>query len=174
MPLKELSMSINTLDELYLHEIKDLLDANKQAKPIHQKMLSVASADSLKAALADAVAGIDTGISALEELSKRHDGREANSNSTCKAMQGLVREAEAHCINEEFGDAAVRDASIISQAQRMNHYALAGYGTAAAFAKALGHSDDVAVLRRHLSHIHSGDERLTKIAEGGVNQDAKN
>ena len=165
-------MPINTLDELYLHEIKDLLDANKQTKPMHQKMLSVASADSLKAALADAVAGIDNGISALEKLCKRHDGRGAIS--TCKAMQALVREAEAHCINEAFGDAAVRDASIISQAQRMNHYALAGYGTAAAFAKALGHSDDVAVLRTHLSHIHSGDERLTKIAEGGVNRDAKN
>lgn len=165
-------MPINTLDELYVLEIKDLLDANKQTKPMHQKMLSVATAESLKAALSDAVTGIDQGISALEKLSNRHDGRGATSR--CKGMQGLVEEAEAHCINKEFGDPSVRDASIISQAQRMNHYALAGYGTAAAFAKALGHSDDVAVLREHLRQIHSGDERLTEIAEGGINQDAKN
>jgi ferritin-like metal-binding protein YciE len=165
-------MPINTFDELYVHEITDLLDANKQTKPMHEKMLGVATADSLKAALSDAVAGIDRGINALEKLCNRHNGRGATS--TCKAMKGLVEEAEAHCINEAFGDPSVRDASIISQAQRMNHYALAGYGTAAAFAKALGHSDDVAILRTQLRHIHSGDERLTRIAESGINQDAKN
>ena len=153
-------MAINTLAELYINEIKDLLDANKQTKPMHQKMLGVANAESLKAALSDAVAGIDTGISALADICARHG--EQTPKATCKGMQGLIREAEAHCVNEKFGDPAVRDASIISQAQRMNHYALAGYGTAAALAKVLGHTDDAAILREHLDHIHSGDERLTK------------
>jgi ferritin-like metal-binding protein YciE len=55
-------MAINTLDDLYLHEIKDLLDANRQTKPMHQKMLGVATADSLKSALSDAVSGIDNGV----------------------------------------------------------------------------------------------------------------
>ena len=165
-------MPINTLDELYVHEILDLLDANKQTKPMHQKLLGIATAETLKEALSDAIAGIEKGISALEKLSNRRDRQ--GVTSTCKAMQGLVREAEAHCVNEKFGDPAVHDASIISQAQRMNHYALAGYGTAAAFAKALGYADDAAVLTEHLRHIHSGDERLTRIAEGGVNRDANN
>ena len=164
-------MTINTLDELYVHEIADLLDANKQTKPMHQKMMDVATDASLKTALADAVAGIDTGIAALEQICAHHGER--SPNATCKGMQGLVREAEAHCVNEKFGDPAVRDASIISQAQRMNHYALAGYGTAAAFAKALGHTEDAAILKEHLGNIYSGDERLTKIAEGGVNREAK-
>ena len=164
-------MPINTLNELYIHEVKDLLDANKQTKPMHQKMLGVANAENLKAALSDAVAGIDTGIAALAEICARHG--EQSPKATCRGMQGLVKEAEAHCVNEKFGDPAVRDAAIISQAQRMNHYALAGYGTAAAFAKALGHTDDVAILRKHLGHIYSGDERLTKIAEAGINVEAK-
>jgi ferritin-like metal-binding protein YciE len=163
-------MAIDTLDDLYLHEIKDLLDANRQTKPMHQKMLGVATADSLKSALSDAVSGIDNGIKALEKICAGHG--EQSTSTTCKGMQGLVREAESHCLNEKFGDPSVRDASIISQAQRMNHYALAGYGTAAAFAKALGHTDDAAVLQEHLRHIHSGDERLTKIAESGINRDA--
>lgn len=165
-------MAIDTLDDLYLHEIKDLLDANKQTKPMHQKMLGVATADSLKSALSDAVTGIDNGIKALEKICAGHG--EQGTSATCKGMRGLVKEAEAHCLNEKFGDPSVRDASIISQAQRMNHYALAGYGTAAAFAKALGHTDDAAVLQEHLRNIHSGDERLTKIAESGINRDAIN
>lgn len=165
-------MPINTLEELYLHEIKDLLDANKQTKPMHQKLLGVATNESLKSALSDAVTGIDTGIEALERICDGH-GTQVTTE-TCKGMQGLVREAEAHCLNERFSDPSVCDAAIISQAQRMNHYALAGYGTAAAFAKALGHTDDAAVLQEHLRHIHSGDERLTKIAERDINRDAIN
>ena len=163
-------MTINTLHELYIHEISDLLDANKQTKPMHQKMLDLASAPSLKAALSDAINGIEKGVGALEELRNRHIKQD--TNSTCKGMQGLVKEAEAHCIYQSFGNSSVRDACIISQAQRMNHYALAGYGTAAAFAKSLGHTEDVAVLRTHLDNIYSGDERLTRIAEGEINQDA--
>ena len=98
---------------------------------------------------------------------------DANPNGEfCRGMEGLTREARAHAIDAEIADKDVRDASIIAQYQRMAHYAMAGYGTAAAFAERLGRERDTHVLRTCLEQTRSGDHRLTGIAVGQINKEA--
>jgi ferritin-like metal-binding protein YciE len=87
-------------------------------------------------------------------------------------MEGLVKEAHAHAINADIADKDTLDASIIAQYQRMTHYGLAGYGTAAAFAKRLGLDQDASVLETCLDNTYGGDRTMTSIATGEVNREA--
>ena len=80
-------------------------------------------------------------------------------------MEGLVHEARKHIFEEAIGDGVLKDLLILAQYQRMSHYGLAGFGTAAAYAKALGRSDDAAALQSTVSNIYRGDEIATRLAE---------
>jgi ferritin-like metal-binding protein YciE len=80
-----------------------------------------------------------------------------------------VREARTHALEEEFGSDAARDAMIITQYQRMAHYAIAGYGCAAAFAAQLGLTDEARTLKEMLDAAYSGDRTMTEIAETQIN-----
>ena len=80
-------------------------------------------------------------------------------------MEGLVSEARKHIIEETAGDGFLNDLIIIAQYQRMSHYGLAGFGTAAAYAHALGRPDDEATLKSVVSDIYQGDEITTRLAE---------
>ncbi len=164
-------MPISNLKDLYVHELKDLYSANEQAVAVHQSMADAAKNAELASALHDAVTGIKNGMKDVEAICRAH-GQPAGG-MTCKGMKGLVEEARAHVFEEQYGDQDTQDASIISQTQRMNHYALAGYGTATAFAKSLGLSDDAAKLQKNLDNIYGGDRRMTALAERTVNSAAK-
>ena len=88
-------------------------------------------------------------------------------------MQGLVSEARSHALSEDINDDSARDAMIITQYQRLVHYALAGYGCLVAFANRLEHNGDAAVLQSLLDETYDGDRRMTEIAtKGGVNKAA--
>jgi len=165
-------VAISDLKDLYLHELKDLYSANEQAISVHEKMGGAAKNSELKSALKDAVDGIKDGMKAVEAICSAH-GIKA-TDEKCRGMEGLVKEAEAHALKEQYSDEDTQDAAIIAQAQRMNHYAIAGYGTATAFAKRLGLSDDVTTLQKNLDNIHGGDRRMTKLAETSVNRAAQN
>lgn len=164
-------MPISNLTDLYIHELKDLYSANEQAAEIHARMAEAAKNTDVKSALHDAVTGIRKGMKDVEAICEAH-GKPVG-NVMCKSMRGLIEEAKAHVFDEQFGDEDTQDAAIISQTQRMNHYALAGYGTATAFAKSLGLSDDYQTLQKNLDNIYGGDRRMTKIAETTVNSAAQ-
>jgi ferritin-like metal-binding protein YciE len=80
-------------------------------------------------------------------------------------MEGLVREAKAHVVDGGSGDDSLNDLLIISQYQRMSHYGLAGFGTAAAYAKAFGRPDDERALKSIVADIYKGDEIASRLAE---------
>ena len=164
-------MSISNLTQLYIHELQDLYSANEQAVSIHRRMADAAKNTELKAALNDAVTGIQNGMKDVKAICQTHN--EAAGGMACKGMKGLVEEASAHVFDEEYGDDDTRDAAIIAQAQRMTHYALAGYGTAAAFSRRLGLADDTAKLMQNLDNIYGGDRRMTALAESAVNAAAQ-
>ena len=112
-------------------------------------------------------------ISTKTKVKSLIEGHKADpTGEFCKGMEGLVKEVKAHAINADITDGDVRDASIIAQYQRMAHYAMAGYGTAAAFAERLGLTNDAATLRKCLDDTQSGDRRMTGIAVGTVNAEA--
>jgi len=164
-------MAIKNLKDLYLHELRDLYSADKQAKAIHKKLHKAASNTKLKTALENSIQGIEEGMEILEDLCKSHDKKA--TGVTCKGMKGLVEEAKHHVLEEKFGDEDAKDASIIAQSQRMTHYAIAGYGTAAAFARSLGLEKDAKSLKKCLDNTYGGDKKMTKLATTGINRKAK-
>lgn len=163
-------MALNDLKDVYHDQLQDLYSACKQSMAATTELGRAATDDELKRALNDGVQGIADGMEKLTELCNDH-GIDPNGEH-CKGMEGLVKEARAHGLEEDFGDDAARDAMIITQYQRMCHYAIAGYGCVAAFAKRLKLSDDAVRLNECLEHCYSGDEHMSAIAAGGVNAQA--
>lgn len=163
-------MSIDTLEDLYLEQLKDIYSANKQALDVTREMAKAASDTNLTDALQAGAEGIQDGITAIENISKGHD--ENPSGEHCKGMEGLVQEARAHAIEETFGEDATKDAMIITQYQRLTHYAIAGYGCLAAFADRLELDEDLTTLKSCLDASYDGDRTMTELATGGINKSA--
>ena len=161
-------MAIQNLHDVYHHMLQDQYSANKQALDMTTKLGRAAQSKAVSEALIDGANGITKGMDEVASLCAEHGLSPTGEH--CKGMEGLVTEAKAHALDEEFGDDDARDAMIIAQYQRMVHYALAGYGTLAAFANRLGRDGDAAVLKRCLDETYDGDRRMTDIAtDGGVN-----
>lgn len=163
-------MTLNTLEDVYHDQLQDLWSANKQSLSVLTNLGQAASDKGLSKALIAGSNGISDGMDKVAEICSKHD-IDPNGEH-CKGMEGLVAEAKAHVLDAEFGDDATRDAMIITQYQRMVHYALAGYGCLVAFANRLGHDDDGAVLQECLDNTYDGDRTMTAIATGGVNAEA--
>ncbi|MGB7407404.1 MAG: ferritin-like domain-containing protein [Pontixanthobacter sp.] len=163
-------MAMNTLKDLYLDQLQDMYSADKQSLAVTKKLHEAASDSKLQDALKNGVEGIQQGMETLEAIIKSHDADPTGEH--CKGMEGLVKEAKAHTLDEEFGNDDVRDASIITQYQRMTHYGIAGYGCVVAFAKRLDLDDDARKLQKCLDSTYHGDEEMTKIANSSVNKAA--
>lgn len=160
-------MAMNDLKDVYLDQIQDLYSACKQSIDATTKLGQAAKDDELGKALAAGSKGIAEGMEKLERICSDHDI--APDGEFCKGMEGLVKEAHAHALDEEFGSDDARDAMIVTQYQRMAHYAIAGYGCCLAFANRLGLDENAAILKECLEETRDGDERMTKIATQGVN-----
>ncbi|MBM9592983.1 YciE/YciF ferroxidase family protein [Roseitranquillus sediminis] len=163
-------MAMNSLKDIYVDQLQDIYSACKQSLAVTRKLHEAAKHDELKSALADAAKGIETGMSDIETLCGNHNVDPNGEH--CKGMEGLVAEARSHALEEDFGDDDVRDAMIVTQYQRMAHYAIAGYGCLLAFAKRIEAKDDIAILEKCLQSGYDGDRRFTEIATSGVNRDA--
>ena len=159
------------LKDIYTDELKDLWSANDQMLKVLKKITSKASDPALKDMLANSQAGITKHTDVLKELIAGQD--EKVSKEHCKGMEGLVAEATKHVLEEGPDKGPLLDVLIIAQYQRMTHYGIAGFGTAAAYAKALGLKSDNKALRDATKDIYGGDEYMTKLAETGVNLQAE-
>jgi ferritin-like metal-binding protein YciE len=158
------------LKDIYADELKDLWSANDQMKRTLEKIAVKASDEKLKSMLETSQDGIQKHTDLLKELLASHDEKLAKEH--CKGMEGLVTEATKHVIEEGPDKGPMLDVIIIAQYQRMSHYGIAGFGTAAAFANALGLKDDNKKLRNATSDIYSSDEFMTKLAETSANCEA--
>ncbi|QUJ75722.1 DUF892 family protein [Sulfitobacter albidus] len=164
-------MAFDTLHDVYHDQLQDLYSACKQSLEATTALGRAAEDKHLSEALIAGANGISDGMDKLKSLCAEHDIDPEGEK--CKGMQGLVTEAHAHALDPEFADAELRDAVIITQYQRMVHYALAGYGSAAAFANRLDLDGDAAVLQGLLDETYDGDRRMTEIAtKGGINKKA--
>ena len=160
------------LRDLYVDELKDLWSANDQMQRTVKKLVTRAKDEQLKGLLNRSIEGIGKHTGTLKTLIEAQDGK--LSKEHCKGMEGLVEEANKHTIGEEAPKKGpVRDAQIIAQYQRMSHYGLAGFGTAAAYAKSLGLKKDEKLLKQATKEIYLADEFGTRLAESSVNIDAK-
>jgi ferritin-like metal-binding protein YciE len=159
------------LKDIYIDELKDLWSANDQMRRVLKKITSKASDAALKEMLTNSQAGIEKHTDALTELIAGQD--EKISKEHCKGMEGLVAEATKHVLEEGPKKGPLLDVMIVAQYQRMTHYGIAGFGTAAAYAKALGLKEDNKKLREATKEIYGGDEYMTKLAETSVNLQAE-
>lgn len=163
-------MAMNGLKDVYIDQCQDLYSACKQSAEATRQLHEAAKNDELRQALKAGVEGIQDGMSKVESIVRAHGADPTGEH--CKGMEGLVKEARAHALEEEFSDDDARDAMIISQYQRMAHYAIAGWGTLAAYARRLGLEDDARTLHENLEHTKHGDVHMSQIAEGTVNPKA--
>ena len=163
-------MPMNSLKDVYLDQLQDIWSANKQSLDVVVALGREAKNTDLSEALIAGANGISNGMARVAEICNANGIKPTGEH--CKGMEGLVAEAQAHVLDAEFGDDDVRDAMIITQYQRMVHYAIAGYGCLVAFANRLENDEDGAVLQECLDQTYDGDRRMTEIATGGVNEAA--
>ena len=159
------------LKDLYTGELQDLWSANDQMAKVIKKMIGKASDPALKEMLTTSQGGIAQHTEVLKTLLEASGEKVRKEH--CKGMEGLVAEATKHTSEEAPKKGPVLDAVIIAQYQRMSHYGIAGFGTAASFAGTLGLKSDAKALDKATKEIYGGDEYLTKLAEMTVNMDAK-
>ncbi len=163
-------MALAHLKDIYLDQLQDIHSADTQAAKVTRELAGAAHDSGLKQALEHGVTGIEDGLKTLKDIIESHG---ANPTAEfCKGMEGLVKEARAHGIEEEITDPDARDAMIISQYQRMAHYAIAGYGCLVAFATRLGLTEEAHKLQRCLDATYHGDRTMTELAVGGINKAA--
>ncbi|MGH7447411.1 MAG: ferritin-like domain-containing protein [Longimicrobiales bacterium] len=162
-------MAMESMQDLYLYELKDLYNAEKQILQALPRMAAKANHTELRRAFEEHRTTTEEQVRRLEtifnELGQSPGGRR------CKGMEGLIAEGED--ILKEDADADVRDAALIGAAQRVEHYEIAGYGTARTYARQLGFNNHVELLQRTLDEEGQTDERLTKLAEGRINREAE-
>ena len=153
----------SNLKEVYADEIKDLWSANDQMSKVVSVMTSKAHDPKLKQALKKSVSDIGKHAEILKNLLS--SAGEKLEQEHCKGMEGLVKEATKHITSEapEAGD--LLDIVILAQYQRMSHYGLAGFGTAAAYAKALDMKDHASKLHSIVTDINKGDDYASRLAE---------
>jgi ferritin-like metal-binding protein YciE len=157
-------MNLQTIDDVFMHELEDLLSAERQLVDALPKMAQAASEPKLRQAFEEHLGETRDHVSRLEEILSQLGRRP--SGEECKAMKGMIAEGEK--VVQSTGDPAAKDAALIAAAQRVEHYEIAGYGTARTFADQLGHGDAKDMLEQTLDEESNADKLLTKIATGGM------
>jgi ferritin-like metal-binding protein YciE len=162
-------MKLDTLESLFVKELKDLLSAEKQLVKALPKMAKGASSEALRAAIEEHLEQTKGQVERLEQVFSIVG--KAPRAEHCKAMEGLIEEGAE--LLEEDGDPAVKDAALIGAAQKVEHYEISGYGTARTLAELLGLDKAVKLLQQTLDEEKETDENLTKLALSEVNPQAE-
>lgn len=161
-------MKLETLHDLYIEELRDLYSAERQLVDALPKMRKAASSPALRAAFEEHLAETLVHIERLDKIFKVLDA--SPKGNKCEGMGGLLKEGK-HFMKLN-GDASVIDAGLIAQAQRGEHYEMAGYGCARTYARLLGFNDAADALQETLNEEGAADKRLTELAEGAINLEA--
>jgi ferritin-like metal-binding protein YciE len=161
-------MSVGTLQELLIDELKDLYSAEKQIIRALPRIIKAASTPELKEGLANHLEETKGQIARLEKIGEILGKKMAGK--TCVGMKGVLEEGSEVLEDTEKG--IVRDAALISACQRVEHYEMAGYGSAREFAKLLGQKEVAALLDQTLTEEKNADKTLTG-ASKQVNAQAK-
>ena len=161
-------MAIQTLEDLFIAELSDTYDSEKQITKALPKMAKAATDKNL-------AKGFLTHLKETENQIKRIEKAVASAGlklkkNKCEATQGLV--AEAKEAMEEIEKGYVLDVALIASAQKVEHYEIASYGTLVELARQLGYDDAADLLQETLDEEKATDEKLTSLAEGGINEQA--
>ena len=161
-------MALEFMQDLFLNELKDVLNAEKQLVQALPRMAKAAQSPQLQQAFTKHLRETEGHVQRLERIFKSL-GQTARGKA-CKGMEGLVEEGKE--ILEEEGEPEVIDAALISAAQRVEHYEIAAYGCLRTYAQLLGNSEADRLLQQTLAEEEATDKALTALGEGGINQAA--
>jgi ferritin-like metal-binding protein YciE len=161
-------MKIETMEDLFLEQVEDLYDAEKRLVKALPKMAEAATSTSLRQAFESHLMETEGHVSRLENIF-RILGQDPKSH-TCDAMKGLISEGED--VIGDIDQSSLRDAGLIAAANRVEHYEIAGYGSARTFADILGLTEAASLLERTLQEEKKADQKLTQLAESMINDEA--
>ena len=162
------SRDINTMDDLFVHTLRDMYYAEKQILQALPDMIDKAADPQLKQGFQTHLGETRNQVKRLEEVFRLH-GKEV-SGVDCPAIDGIIEEADD--VAGEVADKAVLDAALTAAAQAVEHYEISRYGTLVAWAKQLGRNDCAALLQQNLDEEKATDKKLTAMAESNINRRA--
>jgi ferritin-like metal-binding protein YciE len=162
-------MEMESLKELYVEELKDLYSAEKQLVKALPRMAKNATNPELQEAFTKHLEETEGHVERLEQIFEMLGERAGGKK--CKGMEGLIEEAKE--LLQEDAAEEVLDAGLISKAQHVEHYEIAGYGTVRTYAQQLGLDDQAELLQETLEEESKANELLTQIAESSVNLEAE-
>lgn len=159
-------MKFHTLQDLFVDTLKDLYDAERQIEKALPKMEQAATSPELKQGFQMHLEQTHHHVDRLDQIFQDLNMRA--QSKTCKGMEGIISEGKE--VLGEKGDPAVTDAGLIESAQKVEHYEISSYGTARTFANQLGYNNAARLLQQTLDEEKQTDEKLTSLAERGINQ----
>ena len=162
-------MESNRLKHLYVEELKDLYSAENQLVKAIPKMAKASTSEDLRAGFEEHLGQTKEHVARLEKIFKSLG--ENPEGKKCKGMEGLIKEG-AEMIEEDPAPEEL-DAGLISAAQRVEHYEMAGYGCVSTYAKLLGEEEAESILRQTLEEERETDKKLTQLS-GHINVEAAN
>ncbi len=163
-------MELQNLEKLLVHEMRDLYNAENQILKALPKMIEKVKSDRLREALERHLEETRGQVERLERIFSNRD--EDPGGEKCEGMEGLLKEGR-EILEKDDVDEDVRDAGIIAAAQRVEHYEIAGYGTARTYARMLDDDEAARLLEETLNEEKEADSKLTGIAENTVNPRAE-
>jgi ferritin-like metal-binding protein YciE len=159
---------LDCFETLFLDQIEDLYDAERRLVKALPLMANAAHNQSLKSVFQQHLRETENHVSRLEQVFQIMGG--TARPKTCVAMKGLISEGQEAI--DATGDPDVKDAALIAAAQRVEHYEIAGYGTARTFAQRLDRDNAAQLLQETLDEAKAADEKLTQLAESTINRKA--
>src|SRR5262245_21089557 len=157
-----------TLHEAFVEELRDTYDAEKQLTKALPKLAKAASSPQLRAAFETHLEETRGHVERLEQVFESID--EKVKGKHCEGIVGIIEEGKS--VMEEDFEQSTKDAVLIAAGQRAEHYEMAAYGTLVAWARGMGHGKAADLLQETLDEEKAADEKLTSLAEGGINQEA--
>ena len=157
-----------TIHEAFVEELRDTYDAEKQLIKALPKMAKAATSTELRSAFETHLEETRGHVERLEQVFESLEEKVRGKH--CEGIAGIIEEGKS--IMEEDFDEAAMDACLIAAGQRAEHYEMAAYGTLVAWARAMGHTEAADLLQETLDEEKATDEKLTTLAEGGINQEA--
>ena len=162
-------MQVDSLEKLYVDQLRDIYDAENQLVRAIPKMAKAATSPELRTAFEDHLEKTRGHVRRLDEIF-RSLGHPSKGKS-CKAMIGLIEEGE-EMVKGDHSDPSVRDAGLIAAAQKVEHYEIAAYGTLRTFAEFRGDRQAAQSLQETLDEEYEADKTLTQVAESQINVQA--
>ncbi len=153
-------MKLETLHDLFVHELRDIYSAENQLLKALPRMAKAASSEELRAAFEEHLGQTQDQVERLETIFEQLEVRPRGKK--CVAMEGLIEEGKD--LLGDDADPAVKDAALIASAQKVEHYEIAAYGTVRTYAELLGFDGAAALLQQSLDEESATDEKLTELA----------